>query len=313
VSFQRFLGKSEIVVAPIVDGVVWLRDRSVRCRAQPGWYRVKVSGRTVTPEAPADPEEIERTFAPLPLVRGPIVALDGGWGVVAGGARCARVALAPADEPLPLSPLRARRWPLGELLLWEALDFDGEIEELVRRALEEGRGIDELKGVPAPLRAAFVFSLARATGRQLGIPAAPLELGRWIGAIATQGRPAAEEALRELARERAVHAARLRPPPPPPTPRPGDLEQRVERALRNTGATLRGVRRTDGLVEVRWSFHDQRFVTLVEEGGLRVVDSGVCLAGEDDLVTLESLPGVLEEAIREQHLVITRHEGDDDA
>jgi hypothetical protein len=39
---------------------------------------------------------------------------------------------------------------------------------------------------------------------------------------------------------------------------------------------------------------------------LHVYDSGVCLAGADELVTLDSLPGVIREAIEEDALVITR-------
>jgi len=39
---------------------------------------------------------------------------------------------------------------------------------------------------------------------------------------------------------------------------------------------------------------------------LQVWDAGVCLAGEDRLVTLESLPGVIREAIETGRLVITR-------
>ena len=45
---------------------------------------------------------------------------------------------------------------------------------------------------------------------------------------------------------------------------------------------------------------------VVDALSLRVIDSGVCLAGEDDLVTLDSLPGVIREAIDTDRLVITR-------
>ena len=39
---------------------------------------------------------------------------------------------------------------------------------------------------------------------------------------------------------------------------------------------------------------------------LQVYDAGVCLAGEDRLVTLDSLPSVIREAIDTSRLVITR-------
>lgn len=304
---RRFLGKREEVVAPVVDGAAWLRERAVRCGARPGWYRVAVSGRTAEVIGEATAEEITAT---LPLVRGPAIAIAGGWGLVLGGKGCERLELVPAgEEPATFAPVRARRWPIGGLLLWEGLDFEGETEEEARRALEEGRGIDDVKGSSAALRAAFVFATARAAGRALGIEAAPVELGRWIGDVAARGRPAVEDALRALARERAEHARREIAAPPATAAREApELEDRVERAMRATGARALGVRRAgDGLVEVRWSFRGQRFVSLVDERGLRVVDSGVCLAGADDLVTLESLPGVIAEAIDCDALVITRH------
>jgi hypothetical protein len=320
VDYRRFLARREEVVAPVVDGRAWLRDRAVRCAAEPGWHRVAVAGRGVEVGAAATAEEIAAALARLPAVRGPVIALDGGWGVTLGGAGCERIDLAPPGEDPPgFAPVVARRWPIGELLLWEGLELEGEAEEEARRALEEGRGIDGARGVSAALRAAFVFATARRAGRELGIAAAPAEVRRWLGEIAAEGRPAAERALRALERERDEHAARQRMlaevrreaariaarPPPPRL----DIEERVERAMRHAGARALGVRRSgEGLIEVRWTFHGQRFVSVVEEVGLRVVDSGVCLAGEDDLVTLESLPGVIFEAMNTELLVITRHD-----
>jgi hypothetical protein len=52
---------------------------------------------------------------------------------------------------------------------------------------------------------------------------------------------------------------------------------------------------------------DERFISVVDALSLHVYDSGVCLAGEDELVTLESLPSVIREAIETGALVITRH------
>ncbi|WP_375756984.1 hypothetical protein [Corallococcus exercitus] len=82
----------------------------------------------------------------------------------------------------------------------------------------------------------------------------------------------------------------------------------VERALDKAGARLLGHRRLgDGLLEVVYTFMGERFVTVVEAATLRVRDAGVCLAGADSQVTLESLPSVLKEAIDTDALVITRH------
>ncbi|WP_223643051.1 hypothetical protein [Corallococcus sp. EGB] len=87
-----------------------------------------------------------------------------------------------------------------------------------------------------------------------------------------------------------------------------DVGARMERALEKAGARLLGHRRLgDGLLEVIYTFMGERFVTVVEAATLRVRDAGVCLAGADARVTLESLPSVLREAIDTDALVITRH------
>ncbi|WP_217276045.1 MULTISPECIES: hypothetical protein [Corallococcus] len=87
-----------------------------------------------------------------------------------------------------------------------------------------------------------------------------------------------------------------------------DVGAWVERALDKAGARLLDHRRLgDGLLEVVYTFMGERFVTVVEAATLRVRDAGVCLAGADNRVTLESLPSVLKEAIDTDALVITRH------
>jgi hypothetical protein len=275
---------------------------------------VLVRGRVAEAVAPALSEEIAGAVSPLPRVRGHVLRAPAGVALVDGRATCQPLELAPADEDPPLlAPVCARRWPTGDLLLWEQLEWEGEAEEQARRVLEDRGGLAGVKGIPASLRAAFGFATAQAASRALAIPVEPAEVQRWIGEIADQGQPRAELALRALAEERA----RWRPPAPVLRARPSEpvrereLESRVDEALRAAGARLTSMRRQGGgTVEVRWLFQGQRFVSLVAEEGLRVIDSGVCLAGEDDLVTLESLPGVIREAMEEEALVITRHEGE---
>jgi hypothetical protein len=64
---------------------------------------------------------------------------------------------------------------------------------------------------------------------------------------------------------------------------------------------------------VQFRFQGQAFECVVEADTLRIVDSGICLVdhgtGErgDNYFTLESLPAVIEQANREQRLVIFRH------
>jgi hypothetical protein len=82
----------------------------------------------------------------------------------------------------------------------------------------------------------------------------------------------------------------------------------VVQALSRAGAWLLDSRRlSGGQLEVTFDFMGERFQSLVEADTLRVVDAGLCLAGADALVTLDSLPAVIREAIEEGVLVITRH------
>ena len=62
-------------------------------------------------------------------------------------------------------------------------------------------------------------------------------------------------------------------------------------------------------LEVVFEFRDTRFVALVDEATLQVIDSGICLGHppRDDLLTLDSLPGVIAEAMDTDALVILRH------
>ena len=90
-----------------------------------------------------------------------------------------------------------------------------------------------------------------------------------------------------------------------------DPEERAEAALTAAGAHLLAVRRLgDDQLEVRFRFMEERFVTVCDALTLQIHDAGVCLGhGEergDRMLTLESLPSVLREAIEEGVLVITR-------
>jgi hypothetical protein len=315
VDYRRFLNRSEEAVAPVVGRYAWLADRRVRLEGEPraGWWRVRVSGRSAEPVALATADEQAAALAPLVRLRGHAFRAPGGVALAYGGSGSLAVVLAPVDEDPPLlTPLAARRWPVGDLLLWEGLEWESEVEELARNRLEEGRGLEDVKGAGASLRAAFAFATVGAASRALDIPAEPVELTRWVRPIAEGGRPVAETALRALARERAAWRAVNAVPQPAavlPEATSPDIEVRAEESLRGAGAYLTGLRRLGGgLIEARWAFLGHRFISVVEERGLRVVDSGVCLAGEDALVTLDSLPGVIREAIDEGSLVITRHE-----
>jgi hypothetical protein len=319
VDYRRFLQQPEERLAPVVGGQAWLTDRRVRVEGGTegdGWWRVQVQGRTARPIAAATAEAITAATARLPRARGHVLRTRQGLALVDGHAGCQPVDLTPAgDEPPLLAPLAACRWPIGDLLLWDQLEWEGEVEETARRALEERTGLAAVKGAPSSLRAAFAYSAVEAASRALNIAAQPGEVKRWVGEIAEQGHARAEEALRALASERQRWANRQRtiqyriqhrPWPAAPAV---DLETEVEETLRAADARYLSLRRLGGgTVEVRWIFQGQRLISLVAEQGLRVIDSGLCLSGEDDLLTLDSLPGVVRQAIDDDVLVITRHD-----
>ncbi len=326
--YRKFLGKVESEVLPYFGGTsVDAASRRLRVSTPPapGWWRFDVQGRTATAREPAEPEGLDG----LPLVRGHL------WGsrLVREGAVAEQVQLLPEEEPPRFSPVRARRWHDGTLV-FEGLEFEGEAEGTARLMLEEKRTLVEVKAVPASLRAAFGYAVLEGASGALGIRFSPAEVRGQVLSVAEGGRPAAEERLRKLAAEREAHVreletrlraveeqrrreaeevrlraelARLRSRPRPPE-RQAQGVARVERALESAGARLLGTRRLGNeRLEVTFGFMGERFISIVEADTLQVVDAGICLAGSDRQVTLESLPSVIREAIEDDVLVITRH------
>jgi len=94
-----------------------------------------------------------------------------------------------------------------------------------------------------------------------------------------------------------------------------DFEMAAKEALRISGAELLDVRESynKGEMVVQYRFRQQRLECVVEKNTLRIIDAGVCLTDErtgfkgDSLLTLESLPGTVGQALDEDRLVIWRH------
>lgn len=321
VDYRKLLGKTETLVLPYFGGRR-LDAPSRRLRladgAAPGlgWHRFEVAGRIARPLEPCEPEGL----GALPAVRGHLVDDR----LVAGGRSVEHCHFLPEEEPAVLSPCRARRWCTGEAV-FEAIDFDTDAEELARRALEDERPLGDAKGIAASLRAAFGLATVEAASRRLGIEVCAAEAAASLVDVAARGRPAAEELLHRLARERAarlreleraahqraeaavgrqVAAARAERAA---RGRDTDPAGRADEALAAAGGRMLGSRVLgEGRLEVTFRFAGERFITVVDAATLQVLDAGVCLAGEDRLVTLDSLPAVLREAIDTDRLVITR-------
>jgi hypothetical protein len=94
-----------------------------------------------------------------------------------------------------------------------------------------------------------------------------------------------------------------------------DFRTAAQAALKVGGAELIDTResRVQREMIVQYRFENYRLECVVERETLRIVDSGICLEDHhtrergDTYFTLESLPPVVREAIREDKLVIYRH------
>ncbi len=93
-----------------------------------------------------------------------------------------------------------------------------------------------------------------------------------------------------------------------------DFETAAREALRVSGAQLLDVRDhyTPGQMVVQYRFRERRLECVVEKRTLRITDAGVCLEDHttrvkgDTFFTLESLPGVIGEAMDLNKLVVWR-------
>lgn len=312
--YRKFLGKKETLVLPHFGGAfVETQGRRLRLKEtlEPGWWQFEINGRHATPIARADTES--SALENLPIVRGHAL----GDRLVKNGAVAEPIYFLPADQPAMFAPLRARTWPRGQLI-FETVEFEGEAEESARRAFEDRRSIQGERGFPATLRAAFGYAVALDAARRLQVPLAPAEVQGRIAELADRedGRAVAETIARGIAREREAHrqivedrerVAAQQATTQRLASRAREAEDRAESALRSAGAELLNTRNLDGgRLEVKYRVFGERFISVVDRSTLRVIDAGVCLAGADQLVTLESLPGVIRQAIDEGRLVITR-------
>lgn len=328
VDYKKFLRAPEDEVPVLYLGGfdAFAADRTLRLaepsELAPGFYLAIVKGRRAALGGRADAFGLDS----LPAHDGHFV---GGY-VALPGAKVARLELLGESEPEALGPVRARMHPAGVLLLAET-KLEDEAEAEARNRLDDGRGLDGVRGVGATLRVAFALETALRVARDMRVDVAPAEILPQVIAIADEGATRArallteillrrrEEAgrLEELARARAVAQAhdalrehvrqtahRIRQQNAPQlTP-----IERAERALTAARATLLNARRIRerGQLEVRFRFMGEVFISVVDDQTLHVFDAGICLAGADEEVTLESLPSVIREAIEEERLVITR-------
>ncbi|MFT3707427.1 MAG: hypothetical protein QM817_07140 [Archangium sp.] len=336
VDYRKFLGKSDVVVAPWWGGrSIDAPGRRLRLSAQPpkpGWFEFELKGRIATPKGAVEAPSLEDR----PRVRGFI------WRerLVGDGASAEVMRLLPEEEATRFSPVTARRWH-GGALIFEGVEFETGPESTVRELLVTGTGLKDQKGVPAPLRAAFAYVLIEQTARRLGVPVAASEVRPHVGRVADEGAAGAEAIIRALIAEREETEREMRElrariaaeqvradlaaerqrridavalaagdlANARAARRGGNTEDRVFEALEKAGAQFESMRQLNGgEVEVVFGYMDERFISIVNSYTLQVIDSGICLGHPpaDDLITLESLPAVIKEAIDTGRLVILR-------
>lgn len=166
-----------------------------------------------------------------------------------------------ADDALPAryAPVIAGVWFDGHLL-FSGEDFETGAENLVRLAYEEERGIAEIKGVTPSLALAFFLDTTQR-------------------ALVKQRDHVEQEIIRLEKQARS-------------------FEGRLVQALRLTGATLRDFRPLGDEVGVRLEFHGAVYECVIDANTLQILDSGICLDGEDREINLSSLTSVYEEQAR---------------
>ncbi|MBX3154994.1 MAG: hypothetical protein KF773_03265 [Deltaproteobacteria bacterium] len=322
--FRSFLAPPEPRVLPYFGGTrVDDRDRWFHLADDtdlaPGWWRFQIAGRRASPQGTAEPTDLTA----LPALRGHHVD---GWvvGPSSGKTRdLGRIALPPDDEPAPLAPVTARRWPSGEWL-FDSLEFEDEAEEAARRALEERRPLaGDIRGASASLRAAYGYALGIAVATELNLRVSIPELTRYVVDIANDGPEvvrimyerilearevearAARVRLEDLERARAVaevtRGARA-------LPRSRHPRERADAALAGAGARMLACVSLHGgdLLDVTYAVDGVRVISTVDPVSLQVIDPGVCLAGAHRVLTLDAMPSVIREAREEDHLNITR-------
>lgn len=199
------------------------------------------------------------------------------------------------------------RWEDGRLI-YSGQEFPLGPEAEVTAAYQDRlESLDGIPGVTPALDLAFRFET-------------------WTRAEAARLRAEAERVAREEAAnaEREQRRANL-------VRQLGDGQGRRQMALVDFGEAARAALRVGGAELLDWRdsavpgeavvqfrFRGRRFECVCQKVTLRIVDSGVCLVDhatgrrDDTLLTLESLPGTLGQAIRENKLVVFRHvDGDE--
>lgn len=312
------MGWEDLLAAEETRALPWLGGRGLSYRGRTwkiegrrlppehGWYGFKITGSRVARfEGPAEPDpDIEQGHK---VVRGYLV----GDRLIPDTARVDTDPTKLVEQTIPVFMVepgltrfsRAVTVRLEGGLVYVRQEFPQGPEADVEAAyLDRKPTLDGIAGVTPALDLAFRFVSFQ---RQL---AELREQERQRRLAEETARLAAEERRQEALRSLGTGAGRRQLATQ-------DFATAARAALAVSGAEFLDARPSynRGEMVVQYRFHDRRLECTVEHDTLRIIDSGICLqdhrTGEkgDTRFTLESLPAVVAQAIREHKLVVYRH------
>lgn len=275
---------------------------------EPGWHTFSVDGsRQARWKGPATDVDVDALFDGSRLFRGYLAADR----FIADDARVSfdPTQIGDVGEPVWLvepgldrfARVRVGRWSDGRLV-YVGQEFPLGPEDEARNAyMDRKADLADVKGVTPALQFAFCFET-------------------WNRAELVRLREEAEKLVREedarrtLAERRAQLEKQVGTGEGRRLLAAVDFEGACRAALRISGAEFLDYRdsRVAGEAVVHFRFRDRRWECVVTKSTLRIVDAGVCLIDhatgrrDDNLLTLESLPAVLSEAIDTGRLVVFR-------
>ena len=300
----------ETLVSPWIEGRTlrqgdrtWTIDG--RLPKEQGWYTFKLANRKATLKGPTENPGGALKFVKRGYLVGDrfvedTVRVDPDPAKIVGFSEAVHLVEPGLDR---FARVSAGRMCEDGPLVYEGQEMPlGPENDVLQVFLDGGESVDKIPGVPPALDAAFrmeAWQRVEAQRRR-----AELERQRLL----EEERVRLEERRKKLfeqlgnaagRREMAIH----------------DFAEAARAALAVGGAQYldhrRAVRKTEMVVRYRLNGHN--YECTCDAHTLRIIDAGICLinhgTGErgDTYFTLESLPGVVQQATRERRLVVFRH------
>jgi hypothetical protein len=196
----------------------------------------------------------------------------------------------------------------GGPLIFKSQEFPLGPEDYVLNAFLEGKGILDLDRISPALEAAFRIEMHQRVEAQRRRE--ELELRRMAEVLERQKEERRQNIMKQLGDGSVRRELALE-----------DFEAAARAALAVGGATYLDHRKAimGHEMVVRFRLNDRRFECTCDDRTLRIIDAGICLKAENDegefeqgtkgdtWFTLESLPMVIMEAVRDDKLVVFRH------